>query len=317
MRFRKKNIDDRSAESSVTEQPQDPFYPTAYTSPAFQRKNTKGNLGIYLGMVACSVVFIVSAILLINYLGNIHSAENATAQLRVLYQPPEPTDNVHTTAATSAPDPVLPQATAYPVTERTSATVPVLAPDVTGADFLTAWPNKYPGNEQFFISERFRPLRQQNRDIVAWLTIDGVVDEPVFQRDNSYYLTHDATGKKNPTGALFLDENCDLRTVPMQILIHGHNMKEGAMFGSLKKYKVKDAAFYREHPYIHLDTLYESATYVIFAVADVNIIPGKPHYFPFWNQFSFSNYHDFHHYVSLIKEYSRYKTTIDVQPGER
>ena len=39
------------------------------------------------------------------------------------------------------------------------------------------------------------------------------------------------------TGALFLDENCDLIHVPTQMVIHGHNMKEGAMFGMLKKYK--------------------------------------------------------------------------------
>jgi sortase B len=103
----------------------------------------------------------------------------------------------------------------------------------------------------------------------------------------------------------------------MMTLVHGHNMKEGAMFGSLKKYKVKDASYYKEHPFVTFDTLYEKATYVIFAVAEVNIVPGNTHYFPFWHQFSFGTKESFEHFVLLAKEYSRFKVDIDVAPGDR
>lgn len=89
------------------------------------------------------------------------------------------------------------------------------------------------------------------------------------------------------------------------------------MFGSLKKYKVKDASYYKAHPYITFDTLYEKATYVIFAVAEVNIVPGNKHYFPFWHQFSFGTQESFEHFVLLAKEYSRFRVDIDVQPGDR
>ena len=89
------------------------------------------------------------------------------------------------------------------------------------------------------------------------------------------------------------------------------------MFGSLKKYKVKDASFYRAHPFIQFDSLYENTTYVIFAVAEVNIVAGNTHYFPFWHKFRFDDYESFRQYVSLAKEYSRFKVNIDVQPGDR
>lgn len=285
-----------------------------------RRQQLKKRLPYYAGIALCSVVLIVSGSMLIRYYSQIHHANKASGQLRELYheQQTEMPSLVSTPSSVPAvsPSPVPTATETVFQAALPTATPPPAQTDPT-ADFLAQWPQKYPGNEQLRIQERFTPLRQQNRDVVGWLSIEGVVDEPVFQKDNSYYLTHDATGKKNPTGALFLDENCNLRTVPMQTLIHGHNMKEGAMFGSLKKYKVKDASFYREHPFIQFDSLYESATYVIFAVAEVNIVSGNTHYFPFWHTFAFNDYDSFRQYVSLAKEYSRFKVDIDVQPGDR
>lgn len=314
-----------TTEHTRTSAPDPMRYPSQYSSrhteqeasdlPPKTTPVSRKRLLYYLGIALCTVVLIASGSMLIRYYGQIHRANKASNQLRELYQEtaapsldpavtptPEPTAEPEPAVADATPEP-----TAEPQPLQTAQT----------DDFLSAWPSRYPGNEQMRIQERFTPLRQQNREVVGWLSIEGVLDEPVFQRDNSYYLTHDATGAKNPTGALFLDENCNLRTVPMQVLIHGHNMKEGAMFGSLKKYKVKDASFYREHPFVQFDSLYESATYVIFAVAEVNIVPGNTHYYPFWHRFRFDDYESFRQYVSLIKEYSRYKVNIDVQPGDR
>ena len=167
------------------------------------------------------------------------------------------------------------------------------------------------------ISDSFQKLRQQNKDIVGWLTIEDVLDEPVLQRDNAFYLTHDSTGAENVTGALFLDENCNLRKLTPNLLIHGHNMKEGAMFGSLKKYKVKDADFYKSHPYITFNTLYEEARYVIFAVAVVNIQPTAHYYLPFWIYLNFPTEDNFQSYLTKLREFSHYRTQVDVQPGDR
>ncbi len=270
-------------------------------------KTSEGKRMLFIvGIFVCLTVLIISGTMLARYFLNIFRANTATQSFREMYQ---------TAAPTFTPSPL--PSDDLPPTVSPAPAVAASQPENSTVTFLEAWPKRIPGNEQLRIQERFTPLRQQNRDIVGWLSIDGVLDEPVFQRDNTYYLTHDANGKKNPTGALFLDENCNLRTVPMQTVIHGHNMKEGAMFGSLKKYKVKDASFYREHPYIQFDSLYENATYVIFSVAEISVTPGQTHYFPFWQQFNFPDYNSFHHYVTLAKEYSRYKVDIDVLPGDR
>ena len=47
-------------------------------------------------------------------------------------------------------------------------------------------------------------------------------------------------------------------------------MKTGAMFGCLRNYE--NIGFYRAHPFVTFDTLYEDGRYVIFSVGTVNIV---------------------------------------------
>ena len=112
-------------------------------------------------------------------------------------------------------------------------------------------------------SVNFDELHHINRDIVAWLTIDSLIDEPVMQRDNVYYLNHDAFGIRNVNGALFLDESADLDNGRGCLIIYGHNMKNGSRFGRLQRYN--SAAYRLTRPFITLNTLHGTARYVIFA----------------------------------------------------
>lgn len=43
-------------------------------------------------------------------------------------------------------------------------------------------------------------LHAQNHDLVAWISIDNVLDLPVVYRNNSYYLTHDFNKNKSTGG---------------------------------------------------------------------------------------------------------------------
>lgn len=179
------------------------------------------------------------------------------------------------------------------------------------------WPEVYPKNKDLRISAFVYELQSQNKDAVGYLNIDGLISEPVVQRDNVYYLTHNSKGQSSRTGAIFLDENCDLTEVPTQMVLHGHNMKEGSMFGAIKKYKVKGAEFYREHPYIDFNTMYENARYVIFALCEVDIRDGYLNYLPYCNYPRFFSEKEFLDYVSKIKSYSQLQSEIEVKPGDR
>lgn len=128
---------------------------------------------------------------------------------------------------------------------------------------------KYPGNPTRQISSRFERIRRQNADIVGWLTLEGLIDEAVVQRDNEYYLRRDYRGYHNENGAIFLDQDCALSTRPYTMTLYGHNMKSGAMFGGLRNYE--DIGFYRGSPLFTFDTMYEDGRYVIFCVATVSL----------------------------------------------
>lgn len=279
------------------------------------QKPPKKTFPVRLVIIAvCAVVFCVSGFHLARYFADIHESRNSTESLREIYASDQSTSTdvpqPQTTAApTTAPSPTPEQASV-----SAQATE---APAVTPASFSELWPSRYEHNPDLIISDSFNGLRAQNRDIVGWLNIDGVLDEPVLQRDNEFYLTHDATQKKNVTGALFLDENCNLRTLTPNLVIHGHNMKEGAMFGVLKKYKLKDASFYKSHPFIQLNTLYEESTYVIFAVTEISLNPKNHYYLPFWNYLDFDSEKNFTTFINRVREYSHFQTGVDVRPGDR
>lgn len=264
-------------------------------------------------LAVCICVFAVSATLLIRYFSNIALSRKASRQMEDIYVQAleEESAAVPTEAVSSTPVPTkAPERTSEKkISGNTAPTASPAARDL--------WPSSYPNNPMLRVSSGFYQLQQQNPDIVGWLKIDGVVDEPVLQRDNEYYLTHNALRQRSVTGALFLDENCDLKNVPVQMVVHGHNMKEGAMFGSLKKYKVKDASFYKAHPFIEFNTLYENGRYVIFAVCEVDIRSGKYDYLPFWFQSRFSSAAAFEEYVKSARLLSHYRCNVEVVPGDR
>lgn len=114
----------------------------------------------------------------------------------------------------------------------------------------------------------YNKMKEKNEDYVCWITLAGAgVDYPVLKRDNVFYLNHDMEGKKNRHGSIFMDENCEV--ADEVLLFHGHHMKDGTMFGGLKKYK--DDEFCEENREVVLEFEETYARYRIFAVAQVDL----------------------------------------------
>ena len=93
-------------------------------------------------------------------------------------------------------------------------------------------------------------------------------------------------------------------------------MKLGAMFGSLKKYKVKDTSFYHQNAFVQLETLYENETYVIFSVFEMDIRQNNNRFFPFM-QSMFTNENSKMEYIRRAKELSFYTDQIPVDVNDR
>ena len=158
-------------------------------------------------------------------------------------------------------------------------------------------------------------LHGQNHDLVAWLQIPDVMDLPVVYRDNSYYLTRDFTKQKNASGTVFLDENHPFKEKTQNLLLHGHNMKDGTMFGRLAQY-LTDDTYLRNHPIIYFDTLWQKEQYVIFAVLDVSLKPGDTRFFNYFTHDTFASDAEFSMYIRQLQLRSRYAIPIGVEPTD-
>ena len=112
----------------------------------------------------------------------------------------------------------------------------------------------------------FVKLKKQNADIYAWINIPGTsVDYPVLRRedDNSYYLNHTVDEKKSIYGSIYTENYNDTDFADFNTVIYGHNMKNGTMFGTLKKYR--DKTFFEQNQYINVYMPGRIMKYQIFA----------------------------------------------------
>jgi SrtB family sortase len=125
---------------------------------------------------------------------------------------------------------------------------------------------------------RWSELLEETPDIVGWLKLDGCdIDYAIVQgEDNSFYLDHSLDGSYKYEGWLFLGVEGDVLENKKNLVIHGHNMANGRMFGNLSRYDVtrgENAAlkFYKENPTFTFDTLYEENEYKILSVMMVDV----------------------------------------------
>lgn len=213
--------------------------------------------------LACAVVLVVSVWNLGSYVNDYNRSRRQAAELLALYAEVSDAPTAYVTHP-PATQPIQETVTEAPLDERPE--IETIAP--TRDPLSTMVPQPYPANPYRLIGERFSKLRRQNSDIVGWLDMGEILQQAVVQRDNSYYLRRDYQGYHNQNGAIFLDEACGLQTRPHTLILYGHNMKTGAMFGSLRNYE--NITFYHKNPFITFDTIYEEGRYVIFSVAVVS-----------------------------------------------
>lgn len=153
----------------------------------------------------------------------------------------------------------------------------------------------------------FDKLKKVNQDVVGWIQFDEPkkINYPVVRGDdNDKYLTTTFEGKKNSSGTLFMDVNNSGEFADRNTFIYGHNMKNGSMFGQLRKYKTKE--YYEQNPYFYIYTPDgKEVKYQIFAVCIVEDTSRS--YTRFYN--SDEEYLD---YLKYVKNIARYDTGVEL-----
>lgn len=165
------------------------------------------------------------------------------------------------------------------------------------------------------MQESFNGLLSHNPETVGYLDIPDLVSLPVVQRenDNDFYLTHNFDGELAREGALFLDGINRLIPEDDCLIVYGHNMKNGTMFGGLSRYASK--GYVSHHPLVRFDTLYDNRLYAPFAAFTASMTPGDRHYFGV-RQFVFDET-EFELFSLKMAHRSAWTAPIDVRPGDR
>lgn len=112
----------------------------------------------------------------------------------------------------------------------------------------------------------YEALTDINEDFRAWIRMPVLnISYPIVRADdNSHYLNYTFEGKWNAAGCLFIDyENSDDFS-DYNTYIYGHNMKNGSMFGSLKRFR-SEPELCATNPYFYLYTSEAVYKYEIFA----------------------------------------------------
>ena len=125
--------------------------------------------------------------------------------------------------------------------------------------------DKEEGKEKITID--FPKLFEINKDTVGWIKYnDDKINYPIVQaKDNDYYLKLAFDGKKNQSGSIFMDYR-NFSFDDRNVVLFGHSMLDGSMFGSLREVFKDDFFNNSENNYIKIYTPDEGElTYQIFS----------------------------------------------------
>lgn len=167
------------------------------------------------------------------------------------------------------------------------------------------------------ILRKYRKIYEKNNDFIGWLTIPGTqLDYPVMQADNNdYYLTHGFDREKSEIGIPFLDMRNNWENADDNLIIYGHNLKNGNMFGSLKNYLNKE--YYEKYPIIQFDTLYEKAKYEIIVVGLSRVANSNEDVFRYYEFFNAESSREFKYAIQEMKKLECYSTGKKAEWGDK
>ena len=157
----------------------------------------------------------------------------------------------------------------------------------------------------------------KNPQTIGYLRIDGTkIDTPVVQADNDkYYLRHDFNGNSTSYGAVFATYKANFKPFDRNTLLYGHNMFDGERFAALANYKSID--YFKKHPVIQFDTLFEKHQWKVCAVILTNgsVQSDNGYFF----DFTFDNCSDacFEEYIAELEKRKLYDTGVDLLPTDK
>lgn len=160
---------------------------------------------------------------------------------------------------------------------------------------------------------KVRELNKINSDIVGWIEIENTnISYPVMiYTDNSYYLDKNYNKEYSVFGSLFINYKFDFLSDSSNMLIYGHNNKNGSMFADLLKYADED--FIENSKYIHYTSLEEEMIFEIFSVLKTRVFyQYETDVFRYYNFVNSNSEVEYLEFVNNAKSSSLYESNISI-----
>ncbi len=166
------------------------------------------------------------------------------------------------------------------------------------------------------VLEEYQTLYNKNKKLIGWLKIDDtIIDYPVMQTaNNEYYLDHNFNQEYDKNGSLFLDKDCDVVRRNTNLIIYGHHMKSGKMFGNLNNYSSEE--YGKKHALIQFDTIYEKGTYEVMYVFRSRIYNEDEVVFKYYQFFDAASEAEFNSNMQEMAALSLYDTGVTARYGD-
>ena len=149
----------------------------------------------------------------------------------------------------------------------------------------------------------FDKLKSVNEDVVGWIYVDALPDisYPIVKgKDNQTYLHQTYEKNYNFAGTIFVDYENSGDFSDCNTLVYGHNMKNGSMFGHLKKFRENDK-LYKQDKYFWILTPERNYRYEIITAYTTGVNSDTYTLFKGPGE-------EFEKYLETIKGYSEIQT---------
>lgn len=146
----------------------------------------------------------------------------------------------------------------------------------------------------------FESLKKVNEDIIGWIRVNALdISYPIAQStNNDYYLHRTFERVDNFAGCIFMEYQNHSDFSDKNTIIYGHNMKNGSMFGTLRKFYEDEV--YEKAPYFWIYTPDKIYRYDIFSCAEV-AVDSLAYQITFSEEGSFEKYIDDAYSRSVVK----------------
>ncbi len=162
----------------------------------------------------------------------------------------------------------------------------------------------------------YETLYNKNKKLIGWLKIDDTnIDYPVMQTaNNEYYLDHNFNQEYDKNGSIFMDASCDVVHRSTNLILYGHHMKSGKMFGNLNSYSSQE--YCEKHSTIRFDTIYEKGLYQVMYVFRSRIYNEDEVVFKYYQFFDAASEKEFQSNMQEMAALSLYDTGVTASFGD-